>query len=174
MIDLRGTTGGDPWPMLAGLGPLLGPGVVGFSTEGEGRTIPWGYANGMLSSGDSVVAAVFPPYELSRSEPPVAVLTGPRTSGAGEAVLVAFRGRSNTRSFGEATGGSPRVTETVPLGDGAVLSLETEGFADRTGRTYAGSIAPDVTMAGTGDPANTQPFIAATVWLSSQPECRRR
>ena len=33
MIDLRPNTGDNCWPMLAGIGPLLGEGVCGYFTD---------------------------------------------------------------------------------------------------------------------------------------------
>lgn len=174
MIDLRETSGGDRWPMLAGLGPLLGSGVVAFATDDEGRATPWAYQNGMLSEGDTVVGSVFPPYELDQPDAPIAVLTGSGTRGAGEAVLVALRGRPHVRSFGETTGGPAVGTTSFELSDGALLTLTTGLYMDRAGRTYGGAIAPDVTIPGAGNPKNTQPIVAGTSWLNAQPECRRR
>jgi hypothetical protein len=50
-------------------------------------------------------------------------LTGPVTASSGEAIVVAFRGRPQTRSFGEPTDGVPTANDTFPLSDGALLVL---------------------------------------------------
>jgi C-terminal processing protease CtpA/Prc len=174
IVDLRRTSGGDPWPMLAGLGPLLGSGVVAYASGRDGEATPWAYQQGMFSEADTVVGSVFPPYELDQPDVPLAVLTGAGTRGAGEAVLVALRGRPNSRTFGETTGGPGVAVSAFTLSDGALLSLATSRYLDRSGRAYEGAIAPDVTMPGGGNPLNTQPIVAATAWMNSQPECRRR
>ena len=36
IVDLRGNSGGNMWPMLAGVGPVLGEGVAGVLQPGRG------------------------------------------------------------------------------------------------------------------------------------------
>jgi len=48
IIDLRGNTSGDLWPMLAGIGPVLGEGVVGGYRDADGNLVKWFYRNGKL------------------------------------------------------------------------------------------------------------------------------
>jgi predicted enzyme related to lactoylglutathione lyase len=74
----------------------------------------------------------------------VAVLTDSLTASSGEAVAVAFRGRPNARSFGWPTTGVSSANRTVFLPDGARLYVTASVYADRTGRTYGGSLVPDV------------------------------
>ncbi len=45
IVDLRGNTGGNMWPMLTGIGPILGDGVVGSFVAADGN-IPWFYKDG--------------------------------------------------------------------------------------------------------------------------------
>jgi carboxyl-terminal processing protease len=75
--------------------------------------------------------------------PAVGLLTSRLTASAGEAVVVAFRGRPLSRSFGEATAGVPTGLEDLWLEDGALLRLSTSCFCDRLGRAYSGPIEPD-------------------------------
>ncbi|MFJ6775483.1 S41 family peptidase, partial [Kitasatospora sp. NPDC091257] len=102
---------------------------------------------------------------------PVAVLTGPGTGSAGEAVTIAFIGRPDTRSFGARTYGVPTGNAAHRLSDGAVVLLTGAAEADRTGRIHAGPIEPDeaVDTRKEGDPSLT----AATGWLGRQESCRR-
>ncbi len=52
VVDLRNDTGGNMWPMLAGIGPLLGAEVVGsFTTSPPGSG--WHYRAGRSWAGDS-------------------------------------------------------------------------------------------------------------------------
>jgi hypothetical protein len=37
IVDLRGNSGGDMWPMVAGLGPIIGDGVLGAFVAPDGR-----------------------------------------------------------------------------------------------------------------------------------------
>lgn len=93
IIDLRRNAGGNMWPMLAGLGPLLGSGSIG-SFLAQGRVIGWSYGNGAACNGGRVLCrAVGEPHVLDEPIGRVAILIGPRTASAGEAVGIAFKGR---------------------------------------------------------------------------------
>src|SRR5690606_30835713 len=38
IIDLRGNTGGNVWPMLSGLAPIIGEGLVGYTVKNQNTT----------------------------------------------------------------------------------------------------------------------------------------
>lgn len=142
IIDLRRNEGGNMWPMLAGIGPILGEGMAGeFVSQGDPSK--WGYQEGKIFNGESIPVRVNPPYKLKKSLPPVAILTSIHTASSGEAVVVSFHGRPNTRFFGEPTYGVPTANIGYPLKDGATLLLTIAIEADRTGKTYDSSIPPD-------------------------------
>ncbi len=145
IVDLRRNGGGNMWPMLAGVGPLAGEGLLGAFVSPD-RIEHWGYRVGHSFMGQQVMAKVDEPHVLRRP-PPVAVLTSRLTASSGELVLLAFRGRPNTRSFGEPTAGVPTSNEDVMLRDGAGLLLTAALGADRTGRTYDGPVVPDQLVA---------------------------
>jgi hypothetical protein len=44
-VDLRGNGGGNLWPMLAGVGPVLGEGIVGYFVDPQGVESIWEYRN---------------------------------------------------------------------------------------------------------------------------------
>ena len=46
LVDLRGNRGGNLWPMLAGIGPVLGDGLAGAFIDPDGNVTHWGYAAG--------------------------------------------------------------------------------------------------------------------------------
>jgi C-terminal processing protease CtpA/Prc len=158
--DLRGNGGGNMWPMLAGLKPLLGGGTVG-TFESPARSTKW-------VAGQSV--GVEPPPGLSSLESAwVAVITGPRTVSSGEAVTVAFRGRPRTRSFGQPTGGLSTSNTGFPLPDGATLLLTTAVFADRNGQRYGAAIEPDEVVAP--DESADVALSTAVAWLRRSSGC---
>jgi carboxyl-terminal processing protease len=175
IVDLRGNTGGNMWPMLAGLGPLLGPGTAGYFAGPDGRRDEWGYRDGAsLLAGQPMVRVGAAPVRLRTPDPPVAVLTGPSTLSSGEAMAVAFRARVRTRSFGSPTGGRSTSNRTITLPDGAVMAITNAHLADRTGRTYGDPVAPDVPIATPtpGQPATADPVArAARTWLEAGPAC---
>jgi C-terminal processing protease CtpA/Prc len=181
VVDLRQNIGGNMWPMVAGIGPVLGEGDLGaFVTPDSTRSI-WFYSEGAagqrLANGNtSVMASVGgAPYTLAASElPPVAVLYGPYTASSGEAVAVAFRGRPLSRSFGEPTAGLSTANSSYSLSDGAVLVLTVATDADRTGQIYGAELQPDQRVSWTTiEPKSVYDSASAKAkdWLLTQTAC---
>jgi carboxyl-terminal processing protease len=174
IVDLRRNGGGNLWPMLAAVGPLLGEGDAG-AFVGPATRARWGYRRGAAEMGGRSMAGVAEAYALQRANVPVAVLTSRLTASSGEAVAIAFRGRPRSRSFGEATQGVPTANVVRRLSDGAMLVLTTAVDADRTGHIYRDRIVPDqrVRIDWTAYGSDDDPVIlAAAEWLRRQPGCR--
>ena len=159
IVDLRETGGGNMWPMMAGLGPILGEGIMGWIVYNN-REYEREYRGGAALSLDEVFASVAVPYTLITSSPKVAVLTSRNTNSAGEAIAVWFRGRPNTRSFGAPTCGHHHLLQTFRMSDGATLTLKNANNADRLKRPYAGPIYPDEIYSDPGESVNR-----AIAWL---------
>ena len=176
ILDLRRNTGGNMWPILAGIGPIVGEGVLGAYASKSGRT-EWTYAEGQAMVGGQVAASVTSPYKTAPPWPPVAVLTSGLTASSAEAVVVAFRGRAQSRTFGAPTRGVPPANTQKRLEDGALLVVTIMLGVDRTGKTYDDSIAPDEPVAidwakfGAGD---DPVIVAAKRWLAEQPMVKSR
>ena len=143
MIDVRGNRGRNMWPMVAGVGPLLGEGVTGYFIDPTGVESAWEYRDGASWDGGVVQQRVDAPYRPRRNGQRVAVLSDNATSSSGEATVIAFKGRSNTRFFGTPTCGLPTAIENYPMSDGASLNLTVSVMADRTRTKYGFSVAPD-------------------------------
>jgi C-terminal processing protease CtpA/Prc len=164
IVDLRRDSGGNMWPMIGGLAPLLGEGEVGSFVYPNGVVEPWVLEDGVAYWSEMPMTAYGTP--IPADQPPVAVLIGDRTASAGEATTVAFGARPDTRFFGRATAGLTTANEPLALSDGALLMLTMSVFTDRAGRSYGQDIAvdPDVAIDGDPDPA-------AVEWLRAQPGC---
>jgi hypothetical protein len=149
LVDLRGNGGGNMYPMLVGVGPILGDGVAGFFIYPSDAAADFGYRNGAAFVGGQAQGTyVSAPYRLLNELPRVAVLMGPGTASSGEAIVLAFRGRPRSRSFGLPTCGLATANRALPLSDGAVLALTTSFIADRDQRTFDGPIPPDEATSG--------------------------
>lgn len=159
-VDLRGNLGGNMWPMVAGVGPVLGEGTAGYFVNPDSIKTPWGYANGTSVLNDVILVRVTNPYTLARPDPWVAVLTDGAVASSGEAVVVAFRARPRTRSFGTPTCGLSTANTGFPLSDGGRLNLTTAVMADRGLTLYGRAIRPDEEIT---DPA--QAAERAAQWL---------
>ena len=180
VVDLRGNLGGNMWPMIAGLGPVLGEGTLGAFVDPDSNRTTWFYRDGgagvRTPSYELVQARVSgPAYRLVRPDPPVAVLYGPTTRSSGEAVAIAFRGRPQARSFGLPTYGLSTANAGFALRDGALLVLTVAADVDRSGIIYGGVVAPDVVVTRqTINPNVPQDEVnaAATAWLKSLAVCK--
>ncbi|MFZ6798992.1 S41 family peptidase [Undibacterium sp. Di24W] len=143
IVDLRGNGGGNMWPMIAGIGPLLGEGTLGYFTNATNERTRWNYTNGQARLDNTIIHTVSNPYPALSPSPKIAVLTDCNAGSSGEAVIVAFRGRPNTRSFGTPSYGVSTGNQSFTLSDGATLYLTVSIFTDRNGVNYGGRIAPD-------------------------------
>ena len=147
VVDLRGNVGGNMWPMLAGVGPLLGEGDhLGEFFTVQGHSV-WFYRDGVAGERDGDQVESYPSVEGKAYHltalPPVAVLIDRSTGSSGEAIAVAFRGRPQTRFFGEHTQGVSTVNHPFQLIDGATMWITVGVQADRTGKQYPDGLAPD-------------------------------
>jgi C-terminal processing protease CtpA/Prc len=180
VVDLRGNGGGDMWPMLAGLGPLLGDGAVGGSVDAAGRRDHWVYERGEAIFVDAAgvrkpIAVVAEPVTVTAES--IAVLIDRGTAGSGEAIALAFRGDTRARLFGETTYGASTATRGFKLSDGANLVIAVSTFIDRSGRPYPHGVQPDVKIAGPDTlPSRSDDAVlqSALAWLRDQPSCADR
>jgi hypothetical protein len=106
IVDLRGNGGGNMWVMLAGVGPILGDGEPGANLHRDGPR-KWFYESGAAGYRDDKKDPYYArttgtAVSLPRL-PAAALLIDRDTGSSGEAIAIAFRGRANTRFFGEST-----------------------------------------------------------------------
>ena len=167
IVDLRKNTGGNCWPMLAGIGPLLGNGVCGYFVSSREK-IPIIYNDGVASQGKYARCRTTINYKTKAAKQSIIVLTGNRTVSSGEIVALAFKGKEQVYFYGEPTAGYTTANATYTLSDNSMLVLTVCMEADRNGKICEGRIMPDETITreshpGSDDPART----AALVWLGS-------
>jgi carboxyl-terminal processing protease len=174
IVDLRGNTGGNMWPMIVGVGPLLGSGTLGFFQYSK-LSVPWYYERGQ--AGFENVLGKHANFKIGESiadcaeNVSVAILIDGATGSSGEAVSISFKGRPNTRFFGQHTFGLSTANEDMKLGDGAVIFLTTSVEADRNHVLYASGVAPDVSVEQGDTPLGSakDPCIKAALgWLKTQ------
>lgn len=171
IVDLRNNSGGNMWPMLLGVEPLLripgdGIQVLGM-LRGAGPNVPWESHDGTLMvKGRPMLGFGQSGYRLREPGVPVAVLLGERTASSGEATALAFRGRPDSRSFGAPTAGFATSNSSIRLPDGTLFLLTDTLMADRNGMGDGGPIVPDQPAEG-----EAATVTAASRWLLSQPGC---
>ena len=162
MVDLTENWGGNMWPMLAGLGPLLGEGPLGSFVFPHRSPAFWSYRAGQAWIDDVALAQTsHNGYQMRNGARPVALLMATRTASSGEAVLIAFNGRPDTRRFGTPTRGLTTANRDFSMSDGATLWVTTGTYADRRGRVFGQAIEPDQYVDGEGSRIQA----LAAIWI---------
>ena len=173
IVDLRGNTGGNMWPMLTGIGPILGDGAVG-SFVAAGGSVTWFYKDGETGTrnpaGLETVSLTLQEGPVMSPSAPVAVLVDGSTASSAEAIAIAFHGRAATRFFGTKTAGKSTAVQPFKLDDGAELYLTTAIDADRTGQGFPDGFTPDEVFPAiaTMPQESSDPVVlAAQTWLAA-------
>lgn len=136
IIDLRGNTGGNMYPMIASVHRFIADGdnMLRFRTRKRTSWMLLSY----VCSGAGISMK-------SHINCPVAILTDNMTASSGEATLLCFRGLSNCRTFGSPTAGYASSNMPYPMPDGSSLVLTTGCDVARTNEVFCDDpIIPDV------------------------------
>ncbi len=162
IVDLRNNTGGNMYPMIAGIGSILGEGTAGYFIDPDNNEVPWGFKNGASVYNGSPFTTMSDPYQLIAPNPRVAVLLNGAVASSGEVMAISFIGREDTKSFGSPTCGLSTGNSYFSLSDGSALILTTSLQADRNKNAYGTPIEPDVVV------SNANIIAEAIAWLESE------
>lgn len=146
IVDLRGNSGGNMYPMLAGIGPILGEGIAGYFVYPDNAISSWGYSNGGAFLNSSVLTHITNSYELINANPKVVVLLDNAVASSGEVIAISFIGRENTKSFGASTCGQSTANMGYKISNNSTLVLTVANIGDRNMNIYGTQIKPDVVV----------------------------
>ena len=153
IIDLRENTGGNMYPMITAVSPLLpSGGILKFKSRKRLTPITLEYV---------VKSYQIAPDSIGKipSSTPVAILTSPHTGSSGEATLLCFHGLDNVRTFGGPSAGYASGNVTHILADGYMLAITRSCDVARTGEVFCNDpIDPDV--------ETEMPMEEAVRWIS--------
>lgn len=161
VVDLRGNGGGNMWPMLNGLEPLLGSSPFGAFGDADRVQSRWIRRDGVILA-EGVETPPPSPRRGRLGGGPVAVLFGQSTASSGEMTAIAFRGRESTRSFGQPSAGYTTANAPHVLPDGARILITTMGVHDGAGAFISGPLVPDETL------PDEQTLTRAAEWLQTE------
>jgi C-terminal processing protease CtpA/Prc len=151
VIDLRGNTGGNMYPMIAAVHRFLPDDTI---LRFKSRKYTQPITKAFILQCVNVEAQ-------PQIDCPVALLTDDMTASSGEALLLCFRGLENARTFGTPTAGYASANTPILMPDGSKLVLTTGCDVARTGELFCDDpIAPDV--------ATPEPLEAALSWLRNR------
>ncbi len=170
IIDLRYNGGGNMHPMMAGIAPLVGNGIVGSIVNLKNEKLfDWEIKNSNFIY-YGYQAVTLPDNIKFKKEPKIAVLTSRWTVSSGEIVATSLKGRSNTKFFGETTGGYTTNNGWEVINDEIILVISTGIFCDRNGKVYEVNIPVDteIPFEVIKDKEKDNCIIAAKKWLEGK------
>ena len=169
IVDIRLNEGGNMYPMIAGLGPLLGEGDLGSFLNASSAD-KWGYSNGSSLEGGNPQTTITP-YKLKHPNRPIAVLIDDATASSGEIVAISFVGGPRTTLIGSETAGLTTANSEETLSDGAVANLCEAIDADRKGKKYGDVVHPNIRVKPNWSTYGTDrdvAIVAAKRWIDGR------
>ena len=143
IVDLRYNGGGNMNPMLSGLSALLGTGDIGGSSDKSGDEVQqFRIKKGKFYDTGNLVIDIKNPVK-KEIKGRVAVLLSKYTASSGEIVAVAFKGRKNTRFFGERTRGLTTVTGFDRIDEKTIMLISKAYYRDRDNNIYDKGVEVD-------------------------------
>lgn len=161
IVDLREDGGGNMWPMLSGLSPLLPQGtLLQFVDRTERRQSVVFDGRSLRLDGQEMMALAEDGLEAPA---PVAVLIGERTASSGEIVAMALRANPKSVLIGRPSAGLTTGNQLFELGNGGAIAITTTRLMTRQGEPVSGPLRPDIEPNASlfGDSA----LRAAAEWL---------
>jgi len=136
ILDLRYNGGGNMFPMIEGLTTIIGKDEVIGGAEGlnEAQSVVWEIKDGDFYNNEESLRLAN--TCLEKKLPKVAVLTSLYTASSGEILAIIFKGRKNTKFFGEKTLGMTTGTDFKIIDDFTAMSISVNYFKDRSGIIY--------------------------------------
>ena len=170
ILDFRKNTGGQLWPMLAGLSPLINSDVAGYAIYPNGNYWQWWAKGGKAGVGENLHHQIKSANNQFINKKPIAILISKQTASSGEASVISFIGQDNICLIGEQTRGLATVNQPFKLDNGATLMLTTAHFGDRNKKIYPYGIKPDIKIANGNEKEgfNEIQLETAIEWLKKQ------
>jgi carboxyl-terminal processing protease len=153
IVDLRGNAGGNVYPMLQALLPIMPANIVFQSIEKDlvkPQTIG-------INAASKAIGLV--PFEK------IALLLDQHTASSGELTAIALLGFEQVKSFGAPSRGLTTLNTTLVLKDGSYLFLAKSYMADQHQKTYPKGLIPEVILEESDDYALIKRAMA---WLNEK------
>ncbi|HAO45789.1 MAG TPA: S41 family peptidase [Ferruginibacter sp.] len=171
IIDLRLNSGGNMYPMLAGLSSFLGNTAIGYETDIDNNVVrKWQIRNNDFFSNDYQATSIKAACHTDNSQLPVVILTGPVTGSSGSMTAIAFKQRPRTYFIGEPTAdGYTTSNGFFQYPPNLSINLASYFVADRKMNVYRRTVDPDLLMYTTdnfGQLMSDEKIKAAIAWLS--------
>ncbi|URZ87077.1 S41 family peptidase [Floricoccus penangensis] len=142
ILDFRNNIGGNMWPMIDGLSPLLPNKKLLSFISRKGAEENLTLSKNSITNGREV-------QKISESkkivDKPIAILINDHTASSGEIVSLCFKSLKNVKYYGGDSAAYTTSNMLYPLFDGRLMFLTTQKIKDDTGHIYENTpIEPDV------------------------------
>lgn len=173
IIDLRLNSGGNMYPMLAGLSPVFGNGFLAFELDADDKLVrKWSIRDGDLAINDNKVTSIKQPFKAAFEKLPVVVLTGPVTASSGSMVAIAFKHRPNTALIGENTAdGYTTSNGYFQYAPNLTFMFATSFVADRSAKVHKNAVPADLVIFrddNFDNPAMDEKVQTAIKWMDNR------
>lgn len=160
ILDFSRNSGGNMWPMVIGLLPLLPDGTLGGFEDRDAQQTRIVSAGGkLLIDGSPHFLGTLDLQQPAALPQRLAIVVGDRTASSGEITALMFKGQRNAIFFGRPSAGIASANKVFALPNGGSIALTSAATLDRSGRRHTGPIFPDV--------ASDVPVLAADQWVRS-------
>ena len=171
ILDLRLNTGGNMYPMLSGVGHLLGDGDIAYEVDLYDLVAStWKIENGNFVINDFPVTHMDSALVKGLDEIPVVILIGPITASSGSNVAIAFKGRKQTVFIGESTAaGYTTSNGYFQFAPNLVMNFAVNYVADSNLNLYPINVNPDILIEGEDNfekLSEDQKIKRALLWLN--------
>lgn len=164
IIDLSDNFGGNMYPMLLGLAPLITDGnILEFIDKHENSVGMVKLENGKIincmKNGENIVNMSSDLYR-GKVNKPVAVLISEKTSSSAEMTLLALKTNSRVQVFGKSSAGYNTANYSFNIGKNIGVVLSSGKVKSKDGKVYENEpIKPDIEI-------NTSPGYEALIkWI---------
>lgn len=168
VVDLRRTGGGNMWPSLTALRALVDPDHMGGIVDRDNRPVESYRVLARESFSADLGERALPLGALAQT--PLAILIGPGTTSASEAIAAFLRARPGSVLIGQPSAGMTTTNEKFDLPDGGVVILSTGRLTDPSGRGYRAAIQPDLLADRTG---GMDSVARALGWAANRTACKK-
>ncbi len=169
IVDLRYNGGGNMHPMAEGIATIIGNGKVGGSKGlNTDQNSIWRIEDNDFYYDDYSIA-LKEDCQVT-ANPKIAVLTSLYTASSGEALAVIFKGREDTKFFGQKTFGLITVTDWNMINDSTAMTISVSYYKDRNEVVYDKYVDVDIEMPFEEEPLseNDQCLHAALDWVNKE------
>ena len=173
IIDLRINTGGNMYPMIAGISDLIGDNekLGGFITSDKQSDGEWLLKNGNFYVDSNQVLNRKKLRKPIKKNLPIAVLISGYTASSGEITAITLIGRKKTKLFGEESADYTTSNQGFKIDENSGLNLAVSYVTDRTGKIYIKNIEPDFKIIGGDNFENLkydEKIIKSLKWLKNE------